>query len=189
MKLSKLGSLAVLATLAVGSSIATSHSCAAPLYGASLIVDTDGEVVATFQGHSAGFTNELYLDSPANGLGLLFTNQTTPVGTQVSLGSFTAGTELIFRMHVVEDNYDYFNGPADRNPDAVIHAFVDDAFIADESYVAFEDLYGGGDLNYNDLTFSLTNTHANGVVPEPAAWLLCGVGVSLATLRRRRVRG
>ena len=189
MTLSKLGSLAVLAAIAIFLSIGSSSSSAAPLYGASVIVDTDGEVVATFQGHSAGFTNQLYLDSPANALGGVFTNQTTPVGTQVNLGNFTAGTELIFRMNVTDDGSNFFTGPASRNVDSIVHAIADEEFIAGETYVAFEDILGGGDLNYNDLTFSLTNTRAEGIVPEPAALLLCGVGVALVTIVRRAKRG
>ncbi|MGD9633899.1 MAG: PEP-CTERM sorting domain-containing protein [Pirellulales bacterium] len=186
MTLSKLCFLAFLAAISVGSALKKSASFAAPLFGATVIVDTDGEVVATFRGHSAGYTNELYLDSPDNALGLLFTNQTTPVGAQVNLGSFTAGTELLFRMNVMEDGSNFFTGPADRNPDGIIHALVDEEQFADETYVAFEDILGGGDFNYNDLTFSLTNTRADGIVPEPATCLLSGLGGVLFVLGRRK---
>jgi hypothetical protein len=189
MTLTKLGSLAILAAMVAGSSIGTSTSSAALLHGGSVIVETDGEVVATFQGHSAGFTNQLFLDSPANALGILFTNQTTAVGTQVNLGSFTAGTELVFRMNVTDDGNNFFSGPASRNPDNITHAFVDDGLIPDETYVAFEDILGGGDLNFNDLTFSLTNTRIENIVPEPGALVLCGLGCVFAAMWRRAKRG
>lgn len=185
MTIAKPCSLAILAVMIAGSSVGGSACRAALLHGGSVIVETDGEVVATFQGHSAGFTNQLFLDSPTNDLGLLFTNQTTTVGTQVNLGSFAAGTELVFRMNVTDDGSNFFTGPASRNPDNITHAFVDDGLIPDETYVAFEDILGGGDLNFNDLTFSLTNTRIESIVPEPGALVLCGLGGVFAAMWRR----
>jgi hypothetical protein len=161
----------------------TAESLAVPQLGASLFVESDGPVAAKFLGSAALFSSDLYLDSPANGLGIIFNNQTTPVNTMVGLGNFTAGTELIFRIHVNNTGYDYFTGPASRNPDGVFHAIVDDQFAPNTSYVGFEDLFGGGDLDYNDLNFSFTNTTT---VPEPATDLLVGLGLTLAAFMSAR---
>ena len=100
--------------------------------GLSVIVASDSEVVATYQGNSASFSNDLYLLQDAFGnpgddgdLGnhrFLFNNQTSPVGSQVTVGSFTAGTELIFRLYVNNTQLAYFTGPASRNPDGLPHA-------------------------------------------------------------------
>jgi hypothetical protein len=158
---------------------------AAPILGASVIVASDGEVVAKFLGHTAGFSNDLYLDEPANALGIIFNNQTTPVGTTMSLGTFSAGTELIFRIHVINTGDDFFTGPASRNPDQLAHAVVDDAYSATETYVGFEDLFGGGDLDYDDLQFSFTNVRST--VPEPGGLALLGLALAAlwSTARRR----
>lgn len=168
----KLGIVALLALAA--------SAVAAP--GDKIIVATDGEVIAKFLGHSAAYTNDLYLDSPANALGIIFTNQTTPVGTEVSLGNFTAGTELIFRLHVRNTGYDYYTGPGSRNPDGYAHADVVQSYggYDDVTGVFFEDLYNGP-FHYNDLGFSFTNT----IVPEPASMAVLGLGAA-ALLRRRR---
>jgi len=158
----------------------TASAMAAP--GDKIIVATDGEVVAKFLGHTAAYTNDLYLDSPGNSLGIIFTNQTTPVGTEVSLGNFTAGTELIFRLHVRNTLDDFYTGPNFRNPDGHAHADVVQSYggYDDVTGVFFEDLYNGP-FDYNDLGFSFTNT----VVPEPASMAVLGLGAA-ALLRRKR---
>lgn len=159
-------------------------SMAAPILGAIVTVKTTGDVEAEFLGHTAGYTNLLYLDSPANSLGVIFNNQTTPVGTVVNLGTFTAGTELLFRIRVTNTGDDFFTGPASRNPDNLEHAVVDDQFAPNKSYVGFEDLFGGGDRDYDDLNFSFTNTAAS-IVPVPATFLLFGSGMGVMALTRR----
>ena len=136
-------------------------------------------------GHTADYTNLLYLDSPANSLGLIFNNQATPVGTTFDLGTFTAGTELVFRIDVTNTGNSFFTGPASRNPDLIEHAIVDDQFALNTTYVGFEDLFGGGDRDFDDINFSFTNTTSN-VVPAPATLLLFGSGLGALLLKRLR---
>ncbi|HRK23088.1 MAG TPA: PEP-CTERM sorting domain-containing protein [Fimbriimonadaceae bacterium] len=164
----------------VALALVAGSAMAAP--GDKIIVANDGEVVAKFLGHSAAYTNDLYLDDPVNGLGIIFTNQTTPVGTEVSLGNFTAGTELIFRLYVRNTDTSYYTGPDFRNPDGYAHADVVQAYGGHDEVtgVFFEDLYGGP-FHYNDLGFSFTNT----IVPEPASMAALGIGMA-ALIRRRR---
>ena len=59
------------------------------------VIASGGDVVATYQGNSASYSNDLWL-----GLEFIFNNHATPVGTTMDLGNFTAGTELVFRLHV-----------------------------------------------------------------------------------------
>ena len=114
-------------------------------------------------------------------------NQATPVGSTKNLGSFLLGTELIFRLHVNNTGFDYFTGPASRNPDSQLHARVQQNFLPGEALVSFEDLFNipEGPAGYNDLSFSFSNTTSSPSVPEPASVLLVGAGLWLAARRRR----
>ncbi|MBO9577111.1 MAG: PEPxxWA-CTERM sorting domain-containing protein, partial [Sphingobium sp.] len=124
----------------------------------------------------------LYLDGSPD---IIFTNGVNVVGDTKSLGFFTAGTELIFRLDVTFSGQSYFSGAASRNPDDVAHAAANTD--AGETFVGFEDLPNGGDHDYNDLVFSFSNTVA-GTVPEPASWAMMIGGFALggAALRRRK---
>jgi hypothetical protein len=54
------------------------------------------------------------------------------------------------------------------------------------TFVAFEDLLGGGDLNYNDLDFVFTNVGVSNAVPEPAVWAMMIAGFGLVGYAARR---
>jgi hypothetical protein len=44
-------------------------------------------------------------------------------GDRFALGTFGAGTELVFRIGTPQ-GFTYFTGPGDRNPDGLVHAHV-----------------------------------------------------------------
>ena len=151
--------------------------------GFSVIVNTTGQVFARYEGNSAAYSNDLYLDST-----FIFNNHATAVGTEVLLGSFAAGTELIFRLHVNNTGFDYFTGPAARNPDGHTHARVQSDWQPDRALVSFEDLFDGP-FDYNDLRFSFTNTRGTPVVPgitEPQTYALMLAGLAFVALAARR---
>jgi hypothetical protein len=137
--------------------------------GLEVAVSGTGPVIATYQGNSALFSNDLYLmldgsDNPgddgnsANDL-FIFNNHASPVGSTVTLGSFPAGTKLIFRLHVNDTNTDYYTGQASRNPDNQPHVRAQANWLPDETLVSFEDLLNGP-FDYNDLSFSFVPTTA-----------------------------
>jgi MYXO-CTERM domain-containing protein len=167
--------------------------------GYLVIVAGTDPVVATYEGNSAGYDNDLYLEKDALGNPgmdgdqsndvFIFNNHISPVGSIANLGSFTAGTELVFRLYVQNTGDNFYSGPATRNPDGMAHARVQNNWLPAVTLVSFEDLYGTpeGVNGYNDLSFSFSNTRGQ-QAPEPLStglWLGL-VGLAGAALARRR---
>src|SRR3954465_5716875 len=103
--------------LVLGTVVFPTTARALPIHGAQIFVQSPGEVIATFLGYSAAFTSDLYLDSPPNAPGIIFTNKTTLPGTTVNLGSFGGGTELVFRLGVRDTGFTFLTNPGVGNPD------------------------------------------------------------------------
>lgn len=165
--------------------------------GLSVLVAGTDPIVATYQGNSAFYSNDLYLmldaggepgddGDPSNDL-FLFNNHASAVGSSVDLGGFTPGTELIFRLHVNNTGYDFFTGAASRNPDGYVHARVQENWLPSESLVSFEDWYAGR-FDFNDLSFSFTNTVTTPPTAalEPGMLGLLSVGLGAFGWQRRR---
>lgn len=156
--------------------------------GESLFVGTTGEVILTFLSSQASFSSDLFLQG--NSASIL-NNHTATSGAQYSLGNFEAGTTLNFSLLVNTIGTTFFNGPASINPDNVIHAAYS-GVVGNSITVGFEDLLGGGDLDYNDLVFSLTNVYAATAPvtavsePETYAMFMAGLGLMGWTARRRQ---
>lgn len=160
---------------------------AAPIIGGEIHVVKDGAVQATFLAGYGAYSDDLLLYLPTNGIGIIFNNQTTPVGTVFNLGNYTAGTELTFQIHVLNTHSDWFSGDAFRNADGMAHNMVINDWAPGLTLVGFEDLVNGGDEDYDDLAFSLTNAHGSAAVPEPAGIALFGLGLAgLGIAFRRR---
>lgn len=114
-------------------------------------------------------------------------------GDFVDLGKFDAGTTLDFFLIADGANGGtkvYTADPA-RNPDNmqhVIYAVPDSPYLV----LGFEDLYGGGDNDFNDVLFAVDigyeNLRALLATPEPSTWAaaaLLGVG-GVFWMRSRR---
>jgi len=183
----KISTLAVLSVLVLG---------AAPMAHAGLgsrviVVDSEVEVAATFlDGAGAGNTNILFLES-AFPVMQLFNNQSSIVGETVGLGYFVAGTELIFRIASDDSSNveNWYTGPSERNNDGLAHAVITD-LGNNTVQVEFEDLRDGGDFNYRDMVFSISNATLV-PVPEPETYALMLAGLALVAWggRRRIGRG
>lgn len=137
-------------------------------------VQASGHVIATYEGNSAAYSNDLYLEWNGTGPGLdgnllndifIFNNHASSVGATVDLGTFAPGTELVFRLHVQNTGNNFYSGDPSRNPDSHAHARVEgDFLVPGTTLVSFEDLLNGP-FDYNDLSFSFTGTRS---VPQSA---------------------
>lgn len=160
---------------------------AATLYDGAFTVGSTGAVEATFLGHTAAYSNDLYFSTDNISWSFIFNNHATPWGQTVSLGSFDAGTELFFKIHVNNTATTFYSGAASNNPDGLVHVVAETTGL--DTYVGFEDLYGGGDMDYDDVRYSFRNVAAVPVPePETYALMLGGLGVAALAARRRQRR-
>jgi len=177
--MSRLGLLAALGALGALASvnIAQAFPIAAPgAEGLSVLVGSTSNIIATYEGNSASYSNDLYLlldslgnpgdDGDLSNDLFIFNNHSSSVGSTVDLGSFNVGDELIFRLHVNNTGNDFFTGIASRNPDNSAHARVQEEWMTDTALVSFEDLFNGPFV-FNDLSFSFTNTVTTPPPPTP----------------------
>jgi len=115
------------------------------------VVDTDLPIYVEYTGTNAGYTSELWLDSPSEVY--LATGHTTSPGVQTPLNT-AAGSQLRFRIDVLSTGYSFFSGLASGNPDNQIHVAI--AYLGDCKWsVGFEDQYGGGDQDFDDIMLIL----------------------------------
>jgi hypothetical protein len=125
-----------------------------PLLGGQLF-STGAAVSVEVLPASAGLTSTLLLLEPEE----VEIASNRDVGKKVLVGPYGSGTELVFGIRV--GGQEFRLGPAGRNPDGLAHAVVD--FDVDGcAVVGFEDLFGGGDRDYDDNKFRF----CGGVAPE-----------------------
>ena len=160
----------------------------------SQLFATGSNVFVRFVGHTASFTSDLFWCTASTSASCgqyLFTNHTSAPGSIVQVANtFSIGQEVIFGLFVRNTGHWFFSGPGWRNPDGLIHFLANNT--SDPTWPVrggFEDLLGGGDLDYDDLVFDFRGVSPNVVVPEPTTVVLFGTGlaaIGLVARRRRR---
>ncbi len=158
----------------------------------SFTASSTGDLLAYFAGSSAGYTDLLGVQVNGVDSGILgLNNHTTALGATLNFGPVTAGDVLTFYIKVT-DTGDLFYSDASLNSDSQQHAFSaayagGDFGIPAGQFVSFEDLNGGGDHDYNDVSFVIGGISGGGV-PEPASWamMLGGFGLVGGAMRRRQ---
>ena len=141
------------------------------------------DVFVRFEGSFAGFSTDVV--APDYDTAPIFNSKTTAPGTIVNLGSFSADSAINFQINVLTTGYSFVTGLASDNLDGVVHAFLSKGADG-QILIGFEDVFGGGDQDFDDVLLSLYET------PLPAGFLLflsgvAGMGlVSRAGLFRRK---
>lgn len=183
------------------------------------MLSTSYDARVYFIGEGAGYRNTLGFNTQGVGVGsgnpqLIFPNassndsyslnqnqgngqRTTAApllpGDFVELGAINANTQLDFFLIANGANGGQYVYTANEsyNPDGIQH--VVGIAIENSPYlvVGFEDLYGGGDNDYNDILFAVdigvNNINSlvnNGTIPEPCSTALLGLGGVVFLIRR-----
>ena len=118
---------------------------------ARIVVDNDTiPIQITFLGSDSGYQDELWVDAPISTK--LLDAWTEAPGNIWDIGPFAVGTEIIFGTYVTNTGDRWQTGPASRNVDGVVHGAS--TYEGNCRWqVGFEDLYGGGDMDFNDVIF------------------------------------
>lgn len=196
------------AAMAVG--VAGAAHATVPVYPASgttnatnysFTAAATGDVWAYFALDSvtASYTEDLGLKVNGVDTGLYgLVNHSTNFADGFNFGSVNLGDTLDFFIRVYNTG-DVFHTNTALNADGFNHVWATPYAGGDVAgsppqtlpagtYVAFEDLYGGGDRNYHDEAFVFTNVKGAGGAPEPATWamMIMGFGAAGSMVRRRR---
>lgn len=186
-----------------------------------LVLSADSTARVYFLGEGAGYRNSLGISttgkgplgedarlifpeaSSPNGLGgsgSLVRNSKEPLvaGDFVDLGKFKAGTALDFFLvaNGATGGKDFYSTDSSLNKDGMIHAVSLAPNGSAYLIIGFEDIYGGGDMDYNDLLFAVEigkenvenlTVEAGLGAPEPSlpAGMLLTASLVLGFTRRR----
>lgn len=149
-------------------------------------VAKDGMVSGFFGGQTAAYDSDLsliaegYPDTDRH-----ISNHVAKLGEMTTFGWYEAGTELTFKLFV-HDTGDTFYSNTVMNPDGMEHARAFQFALPNGTlsaftpviFMGFEDLLGGGDMDFNDSMAMFSNVIMV-PVPEPSsvAMLLAGLGL------------
>jgi hypothetical protein len=177
---------------------------------------TSSAARAYFVGESAGYENStgfnvnnygtagnsaqlIFPNASTNNAGSLYSgpqNLSNPLepGDFVNLGNFKAGSLLDFFIvsNGANGGNNVFSTSTPTNPDSFDHvrayALLDSPYLV----IAYEDLYGGGDKDYNDTIEAIDIGTANVAYlagPEPSAFILTAMFLTgVLVLRRRQMK-
>jgi len=123
-------------------------------------------------------------------------SDSTPLqpGDFVDLGTYSAGTLIDFFLisNGANGGTNTYTADSASNPDGMQHVVSYALPGSPYLIIGFEDLFGGGDMDYNDIVFAVDIGAANVerlvavAAPEPATWAMMGLTLALAAWRFRR---
>jgi len=133
---------------------------------ASAIVITAPSQVSvrvTYVSTEAAYSNDFGLWLPH--FQYLGTGHTTPTGSVFNLGTFNTGDNLIFYITTNEQTPHTYLSEGTM-PDGVVHGRVQN-LDGGLYQIGFEDIWGGGDRDYNDIILSVSIAPGQGPVQVP----------------------
>ena len=144
---------------------------------------SSGDIWAYFYGSDAAYASTIGLRVNNISTGVFgLPNHFSSYGDALNLGYANLGDVLEFELVVPALGHSWYSNPV-NNVDTLNHAyaapFAGDSFIPAGIYVGFEDLAGGGDLDYNDHQFVFVGVSQR--VPD-AGVTSALLGVALAGL-------
>jgi hypothetical protein len=151
-----------------------------PVLTGAQLVALGGPVNLYYLGYAANDSDFLYYGST-----LIFSNQSTPLGTEFSLGNFAAGTVITLSLNNTAISETFFTGPAGSNPDGIVHVAIAPWTMLDGipsgEFIGFEDLpLGVSDRDYDDVGVDVTGaSFVTATTPEPPSLLLLGTALVL----------
>ena len=154
------------------------------------------DVKIYFIHEGAGFRNQLKLTTTGTTSieGLVFVDGSQGDGAEqlrqgdyVSVGSVAAGTTLDFSLLAngyQNDSFHTYYANVALNPDGLQHVMAYE--YQDYLILAWEDLYNGGDKDYNDIVFAVDMGSLDGIPTEPATNQAPAAVDDIVTLPRGR---
>ena len=202
----------------LGENITINDTTAISLDPSKLALSTASQARVYFVGEGAGYKNTLGYNTEGGGVSsgdpaLIFPDATSRTsyydpgsgksiarsrwyplvpGDFVDLGELQANTQLDFFLiaNGARGGTMTYSTDSSVNPDGIDHVVA--YAMPDSPYllVGFEDLYGGGDRDFNDLLFAVdigtTNVAALTAVPEPTTLLTLASFLAIVFALQRR---
>ncbi len=167
---------ALAAVAAISTPVTRAEAATVSFVDGTFRAEAAGEVFVHFFTGTAAFTSDLSGRVGDDPFTLIGTSNETPAGTGRSLGFANVGEEIAFRLFVRNTAHAFSSGPAGQNPDNIQHVAATDfagGSINGSSPLpagvlgGFEDLFGGGDRDFDDVRFLIRI--ASVPVPGPMA--------------------
>ncbi|MGF1460131.1 MAG: DUF4114 domain-containing protein [Leptolyngbyaceae cyanobacterium] len=157
------------------------------LDASTLIFDTSKSVEVYFIDEGAGYKNQVLFSAADSEKQMLFGN----ASKQGSGGSLNAGDgfelsdfgglpavaqfELFIKANGYNGGTNVYGANPDENPDGINHitafGYNDEASGEYFTFIGFEDLYNGGDRDFNDVVLVAKGLTSSADVPEPMSAL------------------
>jgi len=153
-------SVIILAILALFSLVGFVSASTAPVAPIPVTCSQNGTITVTFVSSNAGYDNEFGVYLPTF-MKLGMGHEAAP-GTVYNTGIESPANQPIV-LYLKNPSGDLFRSDI-KSSDGIYHAMISQS--GDVYTVSFEDMYGGGDLDYNDIVLNVT-CHPDPPIPSP----------------------